>query len=978
VLANLLSKTVKNVFKKKLEFYVQHEHLINCNRLKYPVSVKNINAFEEDNPGIRVNVFGYDRTEEIFYPIRISSKRDRITTVDLLLINSHYIAIKNKSRLFSRQHSKGQFYYCDFCLNKFQHERTLSSHIELCQNQQPVKTVFPSGDDVWLTHDKVNHTELLDFYIIYDFESTLGKIAGADDAPVSSWSRKINVHMPNTFCFVTVDSEGKLFTGPYVYTGKDAADVALVMLQGEAERLLLLPSKTMTALTAEQKEKITNAKVCEKCYKPFTIGGAHAKVVDHNHYTGAFRYVLCNACNLQLKMARKVVCIGHNASNYDQFFLLKAIAKQYKKASDKMTIIPKTREKFKSFTFNKLRFIDSYSFLQGSLDKIVKNLSENDFDIFNEVFDEDWQRQLLKNSKQVFPYEYVSSIEKLQETQLPPYEQWYSTLREENVSRSDYEQALHIFQKFGCTSIADFLQLYVICDVLLLACCMQRFRSVNYAIFQLDCLRFISAPSYYFSACLKMSEVRFQLFDSPDMYLMVEKGIRGGLSQVFARTILPNNPYVKDYDHTKPCSYGLLLDQNALYPSAQWKYKMPLQNFRWLSQDEIQNLDVYGIDVTADNGYIFHLDLAYPDEIKEKTKNFPLCPTNVHIDIGMLSNYQKLLLEELQLKLPSKNKKLAATQLDKDDLVISAVPLLVYLRLGMKIKKIHRVLSFEQTFWLQKWVEMNTKLRKEAKTEFESFTIKTALNSTFGSFLMSKRKQRKVRLVSTEKQLRRYVIQPNYQGFTILNDEISIVEASPLQIKFDRPYVLGFCTLEYARAIVYEYYYFTLKPVFQDRLTLAYVDTDSYIVHIVSENVYKELEKLQDSLDTSNYPTNHFLYSAQNKGKLLCVKDELAGRIMQQGYFIKSKCYTIVTQDGDRKKLKGVTKTATQKRIHVQDYRECVLGDDTKCIYTHQMRFENKNFILYTTKSNRMALNSFDDKSVYLNATTLVPHGYVN
>ena len=78
-------------------------------------------------------------------------------------------------------------------------------------------------------------------------------------------------------------------------------------------------------------------------------------------------------------------------------------------------------------------------------------MSENDFDIFNEVFDEDWQRQLLKHSKQVFPYEYVSSIEKLQETQLPPYEQWYSTLREENVARSDYEQALHIFQKFGCT-----------------------------------------------------------------------------------------------------------------------------------------------------------------------------------------------------------------------------------------------------------------------------------------------------------------------------------------------------------------------------------------------------------------------------------------------------------------------------------------------------------------------------------------------
>lgn len=975
VLASLLShKRVPDLSKKSALWFDAYEHYIDTTGLVYPVSLKNIDTFELKNNLIAVSVFGYSYREKEYYPIRISQKRNKLMTyVDLLLMNGHYICIRNKSRLFHRQHGTDRKkYYCDFCLNPFSTETALDSHLTQCQLFKPVKTILPTGENSLLSFKRTDFTELIDFFIVYDFESYLPKIEGADGAPNRSWTRKQQLHIPHTFCYATIDHKGNLFTKPVLYSGEDVADVFLDKLQEEAHKLLNLPTRPLE-MTDDDKQRAKTTKACEKCNVLFSR--ATKKVLDHCHVSGRLRNILCQGCNLQLKMKKKVACIAHNMSNYDQFFILKAIAARFNKDYDKLHIIPKTREKYKAFTYNQLRFIDSYSFMQGSLDKIVKTLDPEDFSIFNEGIGNEEACQLLRNSKQSFCYEYITHPSKLEETELPPYECFYSSLKESNVDLEDYLQAVKIFNTLECRNIQDFLDIYTKCDVLLLACAMQKFRTVNYSHYGIDCLHFISAPSYYFQACLKISKVEFQLFDQPDQYLLIESGIRGGLSQVFNRTSLPNNPDVPTWDPSKPTTYGLLLDHNALYPTSQWAYKMPLKNFRWLTKGEISKLDLYNLDIHGDTGLIFHLDLHYPDEIKEFTKNFPLCPTNINITHDMLTDYQKNLLSKLGLKYPKSNRKLVATQLDKDDLVIHAVPLSVFLKLGMRVKRIHRVLCYEQSYWLRDWVELGTERRKSAKSQFESDALKGALNATFGSFLLSRRKQRYVKLIGDPKLLKHYINSPTFVGYTILSERVSAVEYRPRAIKLDRPYVLGFCTLEHAKALLYEYYYFNIYPRFQCPITLCYVDTDSYYLHVECNNIQSVLKSIEDTLDSSNYPKDHPLYSLKNKSKLLCVKDELAGRVVQEAYFLKSKCYSIKFDDTVKSKLKGVSKVAVVKRITIDQYRAAIQKDDD-CIYVHQMSIQNKQFTLYTTKSNRIALNSFDDKSAYLSPTELEPYGY--
>lgn len=980
VLVSLFHKLCRNGSQKSAHYYEKRfGHLIDTSNLTFPVTINNIIKFEKLNTNIGVNVFTYDEKHNEFYPVRVTSKKDPTVQVcDLLLVKSHYISIVNKSRLFAKQVPSGKRrkLFCNFCLNHFKHQHTLDEHVELCGVHSPTRTIMPQGDYLQLTFNKIENTELIDFYICFDFEASLCPIPNERERDSPSWTIQRQRHVPNSFAYVVIDSYGDVFTPPVVYTGEDAADVLLDMLQMEAERILTLKAKKMTPLNPDESRRVFDAKFCEKCSAPFTA--QLPKCADHCHYTGKFRMVLCLNCNFKIQMRKRVACLAHNLSSYDQNFIMQAIAKRFCTATDKLFVLPNTREKFKAFTYNQLQFLDSYSFLQGSLDKVVATLAPTDFKIFESHFVDSEQRDLLRNSKQCFCYEYIDSFEKLSETCLPPYEHFYSSLKGKNISREDYERTLLIYDKFNCKTILDFLQLYVCCDVLLLACCVQRFRVVNYSEYGIDCLRYISAPSFYFQCCLKVCDTPFELFDSIDKYLLIENGIRGGLSQVFSRQLVANNKGLSSYDDKKETSYGLLLDFNALYPSAQYAIKMPLNKFRWLTRAEIDALDVMSIDIEGDKGYIFYLDLHYPNDIKEYTKNFPLCPTNINITYDMLTEYQKKLIDSFHYKLPKKNVKLVATQLDKDNLVIHAAPLLVYLRLGMQIKRIHKVLAFHQSYWLRPWVEKTMALRQQSTSAFENQNYKLALNSVFGSFLLSKRKQRKVKLIGDKKRLQKYVSSPYFCGYTILSEKLTSVEYRPKRVYLDRPYILGFCTLEFARTIVYEYFYFKLKPIFRNRLQLAYTDTDSYCLHIVSENVYEELRQLSDTLDTSNYPKDHFLYSIKNKARLLCIKDECASRLISRGYFVKSKCYAIdIEGEPGKKKLKGLARNSLNSNIQLDDYQSCI-ENETRCIYARQINIQAKNFILYTVESRRMALNGFDDKNAYYSSTELTPHGYVS
>ena len=181
----------------------------------------------------------------------------------------------------------------------------------------------------------------------------------------------------------------------------------------------------------------------------------------------------------------------------------------------------------------------------------------------SETMDDVEARLLLR--KGVYPYEYMDSFEKFEEPELPPKDQFYSSVKKEHVTNKDYEHVQLVFKKFAMTSLGEYHDVYLKTDVLLLSDVFEAFRHLSLQQYELDPCHFYTSPGLAWSACLKMSRVRLELLTDIDKILMVKSGIRGGVSQISNRYDKANNPYVENYDPSKPTKFLVYYDANALY-----------------------------------------------------------------------------------------------------------------------------------------------------------------------------------------------------------------------------------------------------------------------------------------------------------------------------------------------------------------------------------------------------------------------------
>jgi len=197
-----------------------------------------------------------------------------------------------------------------------------------------------------------------------------------------------------------------------------------------------------------------------------------------------------------------------------------------------------------------LRFIDSFKFLSSSLDKLAKNLGKDQFKKLSKYFPKEHLDLITK--KLAYPYEYMDSPEKFKETCLPPIEKFYSFLNKENVSEEDYQNTQEICNIFKIKNLQKFTRLYNKVDVLLLADIMENFRDISLITYTLDPAWYFTTPGFSWNCMLKMTKQWLELLTDYDMILMIEKGIRGGISQCSNRYAVANNKYKKEnYDKTK-------------------------------------------------------------------------------------------------------------------------------------------------------------------------------------------------------------------------------------------------------------------------------------------------------------------------------------------------------------------------------------------------------------------------------------------
>ena len=173
---------------------------------------------------------------------------------------------------------------------------------------------------------------------------------------------------------------------------------------------------------------------------------------------------------------------------------------------------------------------------------------------------------------------------------------------------------------------------------------------------------------------------------------------------------------------------------------------------------------------------------------------------------------------------------------------------------GLKLKKVHRVIHFKQQAWLKPYIDMNTDLRKDAKNDFEKDFFKLMNNSVFGKTMENARNHRDIKLVTTNVQRRKYVSEPNYMTSKCFSKDLMAIEMRKTEVLLNKPVCLGQAILDISKTLMYEFYFDYLKSKYGDKVKLCYMDTGSFIIHVQTEDIYKDTaDDGSKWFDTSSY-----------------------------------------------------------------------------------------------------------------------------
>ena len=590
----------------------------------------------------------------------------------------------------------------------------------------------------------------------------------------------------------------------------------------------------------------------------------------------------------------------------------------------------------------------------ADLGKRVKDVMGCDITFINKAMNEGYHIPVLNSSlkkgdmdlllkKAEYPYDYMDSLKRLDESQLPPKEAFYSKLSGKDITDDDYKHAQRVWEEFSCHTVRDYHDLYNQCDVLLLADIFENFRDVCMKQYKLDPAWYYTAPGLAWDAALKLTGVQLELLSDPDMLLMVEQGIRGGISTISNRYAKANNKYMGEkYDSNQPSKFITYLDANNLYGWAMSK-PLPTHGFKWMTDNELENWR----RMTVDEGCILEVNLEYPHHLHDLHNEYPLAPERIKVD-GV--------------------KKLIPNLNNKTKYVIHYENLKLYESLGLKITEIHRGIKFKQSAWLKKYIDLNTNLRANANNAFDKDFFKLMNNSVFGKTLENIRNRVDIRLVCNRDKAIKLAAKPNYERTNIFDENLIAIHMKKTKVYYNKPIYLGLTILDLSKTLMYDFHYNYIKCKYNDRAKLLFTDTDSLMYEIETNDFYADIaDDVENKFDTSEYPTELLpvVRTGVNKKVIGMFKDEACGKQIEEFVGLRAKLYSFKLAGQDRKKCKGIKKGVIKNSITHDDYKKCLFSGNEQMRTMNVIRSYRHE--IYTVEVNKVALSSNDAKRIISN-----------
>ena len=339
----------------------EYENDMNFKGIDFPVKVKDIAKFENQNPDLPgINVFSINENNKI-YPLRLNEK-DRQKTIDLFLFsedeNQHYSLIKNFSRLVRSQITSDttrKLHICKKCLSHFTKQDLFEKHLSYCNKNETVAVKMPTKNSIIKFQNHFKKRPIT-FTIYADFECFTLPVNSCQPNPNKSYTQSYQKHTPSGYCLYIKALDGmKVNFKPLVYKKKTSdEDISkifikhVVKLTHKIYQDYYKNPKTMIFKSKDQKDfqSATKCHICEKKLFRDKETNKILKVRDHCHFTGVYRGAAHNECNLKCKKPLIRPVIFHNLQGYDSHLFIKQLAK----VSGGLNCIPSTQEKYISFS----------------------------------------------------------------------------------------------------------------------------------------------------------------------------------------------------------------------------------------------------------------------------------------------------------------------------------------------------------------------------------------------------------------------------------------------------------------------------------------------------------------------------------------------------------------------------------------------------------------------------------------------------